>query len=319
MTRVLVTGATGFVGRELCETLARCGYRVRAALRSDRAVPACIAEKVLVGEIGAFTDWSAALEGVDYVVHAAARVHVMNDAAVDLYFETNAHGTRHLATAAAHAGVTRFIFLSSVKVNGEETLGHAYLATDTPGPKDAYGQSKLAGEKSIQEIGTSTAMETVIVRPPLVYGPGVRANFLRLLRWVDRSRPLPLGSIENTRSLISIWNLADLLLRLLQHPAAPGKVWMASDGMDLSTPALIRTIAREMNRHVRLLPVHPGLLRLAGAMLGKKAEIGRLCGSLAVDIEPTRRELDWIPLVSVDESIARTVAWYLSDVSSHGR
>lgn len=319
MTRVLVTGATGFVGRELCGTLARFGYRVRGALRSDRALPTCMAEKAVVGEIGGSTDWSAALDGVDYVIHAAARVHVMHDAEVGLYFETNAQGTRRLAAAAVQAGVKRFIFLSSVKVNGEETLGRAYLATDTPDPKDAYGQSKLAGERSVQEIGASTAMDTVIVRPPLVYGPGVKANFLRLLRWVEKERPLPFAAIGNSRSLVSIWNLTDLLLRVLQHPAAAGKVWMVSDGVDLSTPALIRTIAQAMSRHGRLLPVYPSLLRLGGALLGKKAEVGRLCGSLAVDIEPTRRELDWVPPVSVEESIARTVAWYLSEVASHGR
>ena len=319
MTRVLVTGATGFVGRELCETLSRRGYTVRAALRSERAVPACIAEKAVVGEIGSATDWAAALDGVDYVVHAAARVHVMNDAEVDLYFETNAHGTRRLAMAAAQAGVSRFLFLSSIKVNGEETRGRAYLATDTPDPGDAYGRSKLAGEKSVQEIGTSTAMETVIVRPPLVYGPGVKANFLRLLGWVAKERPMPFAAIGNSRSLVSVWNLTDLLLRVLQHPAAAGKAWLVSDGADLSTPLLIRTIARSMGRPVRLLPVPPALLQLAGALVGKKAEVTRLCGSLAVDIEPTRRELDWTPPISVDESIARTVTWYLSEVASLAR
>lgn len=318
MTRVLVTGATGFVGRVLCETLALSGYRVRAALRSDRAVPACIAEKALVGEIGGSTDWSAALDDVDLIIHAAARVHVMHDAAADLCFETNTNGTRRLATAAAQAGVRRFVFLSSIKVNGEETMGGAYTATDVVRPQDPYGQSKLDGEKFVQEIGASTDMETVIVRPPLVYGPGVKANFLRLMHWVDRERPLPFAAIKNSRSLVSIWNLCELLVLVTQHPAAAGATWMVSDGEDLSTPELMRRLGRAMQRRVRLFSVPVGLLKLGGTLAGRALEVRRLCGSLAVDIAQTRSLLGWSPPVSADESLARTVAWYLAEQRSRG-
>lgn len=315
---VLVTGATGFVGSVLCESLARSGYRVRAALRSDRAVLACISEKAVVGDIGATTDWSAALDGIDYVIHAAARVHVMHDSAADLFAETNANGTQCLALAAAHAGVGRFIFLSSVKVNGEGTAGRAYSAADEPHPCDAYGKSKWDGEQYLREVGGTTAMETVIVRPPLVYGPGVKANFLRLLRWVDKELPLPLGAIDNSRSLVSVWNLCDLLVRLLTGRAAPAETWMVSDGEDLSTPELIRGLARAMDRRARLISVPAGLLRVCGGLIGRKAEMSRLCGSLAVDIARTRDKLGWSPPVSVEEALSRTVAWYLSEGRSHG-
>jgi nucleoside-diphosphate-sugar epimerase len=315
MTRVLVTGATGFVGQTLCELLTRSGYAVRAALHTDRSIPACISEKVVVGGIGSSTDWRAALRGVDLVLHIAARAHVLHDtgANTDLYIETNARGTEHLANASAQAGIRRFGYLSSVKVNGEETTGQAYSAYDEPRPEDAYGTSKWLAEKHVMEIAARTGMETVIVRSPLVYGPGVRANFLRLLRWVDKEWPLPLGAIENNRSFVSIWNLCDLLVRLLEHPLASGRTWMVSDGEDLSTPELIQRLGSTMSRRVRLLPVPVGLLRLFGGLIGRKAEIARLCGSLVVNIEQTRRELEWSPPIKVDEGLARTVNWYLSE------
>jgi nucleoside-diphosphate-sugar epimerase len=314
MRRVLVTGATGFVGRPLCELLAHSGLVVRAALRNDRAVSACIAEKAVVGDIGATTDWRVALDGVDAVLHIAARVHVLNDAgaSVQLYDETNARGTERLAQASAQAGIRRFVFLSSVKVNGEETTGQAYSAHDEPQPQDAYGRSKWLAEKHVTEVAAGTGMEAVIVRSPLVYGPGVRANFLRLLRWVDKEWPLPLGAIKNGRSLVSVWNLCDLLVLLLEHPLAPGRTWMVSDGEDVSTPELIQRLGSAMSRGVRLLRVPVGLLRLLGRLTGREAEVARLCGSLLVNIDHTRRELQWVPPVKLDEGLARTVAAYLA-------
>jgi UDP-glucose 4-epimerase len=228
-----------------------------------------------------------------------------------LYMETNAYGTRCLAEAAARAGVRRFVFLSTVKVNGERTVGRAYTATDDPRPMDSYGTSKWLGEKSVFEVAARTGMEATVVRSPLVYGPGVRANFLRLLRWVDGQRPLPLAAVENRRSLVSVWNLCDLLGHLLRCPEAPGRLWMVSDGEDLSTPELVRRIGRAMNRRVRLIAVPTSLLRSCGRLLRREAEIARLCGSLTVDVERTRRELAWNPPVTVDEALARTVAWYL--------
>jgi len=314
MTRVLVTGATGFVGQTLCQLLARSGYVVRAALRDDRSMPDYISEKAVVGDIATTTDWGTSLRGVDVVLHLAARVHVLHDSSAnsDFYGETNARGTEHLANSSAEAGVRRFAYLSSVKVNGEETIGHAYTSHDQPHPQDAYGTSKWLAENHVIGIASRTGMEAVIVRSPLVYGPGVRANFLRLLRWVDKEWPLPLGAIENRRSLVSVWNLCDLLVLLLKHPHAPGRIWMVSDGEDLSTPELVQRLGKAMSRRVRLMPVPVGLLRLIGGLIGQKAEMARLCGSLVVDIESTRRELEWAPPVKLDDGLARTVAAYLA-------
>jgi UDP-4-keto-D-QuiNAc 4-reductase len=314
MTRVLVTGATGFVGRILCKALVQSGYLVRVALRSEDSVRLCVGEHVTVGDI-ATADWSVALKGVESVIHCAARAHILHDSNrnADLYMETNAGATLRLANAASHAGVRRFVYMSSIKVNGEKTADRPYSAADEPDPQDAYGASKLLGERNVMLVAARGHMEVTIVRSPLVYGPGVRANFLRLLRWVDKGWPLPLGAIRNTRSLVSIWNLCDLLVELLKHPMAAGRTWMVSDGKDLSTPDLIRCIGAAMGRRVHLLPVPVALLRLCGRLVGRAAEIERLCGSLVVDITQTRRELGWSPQVSIDEALARTVDWYLSE------
>jgi nucleoside-diphosphate-sugar epimerase len=315
MTRVLVTGATGFIGGFLCDALAQAGYRVRAALRTDRSVPDYVAEKVVVGDINSTCNWTAALEGVDSVIHAAARVHVLHDAAElsALYAETNERGTQCLVSAAARAKVRRFVYLSSVKVNGEETSGNAHTPFDEPRAQDAYGISKWHAEKHVVQIAALSAMEAVIVRSPLVYGPGVRANFLRLMRWVDSGWPLPLGAVRNRRSLVNIWNLCDLLIHVLRHPSAPGRTWMVSDGEDLSTGDLIRHIGAAMGRRVRLFSVPVGLLQLGAGLVGGRAEITRLCGSLVVDITQTRADLGWSPSVAVDDALARTVAWYLGE------
>ncbi len=314
MKTVLVTGAGGFVGRALCKVLDQSGFPVRAALRDGSSVSAGVVDRVVVGEISAATNWDEALSGVGWVIHAAARVHVLNDdpANVQAYLETNAYGTRRLAEAAARAGVSRFVFLSSVKVNGERTSGRAFSAGDRPLPQDAYGESKRLGEHYLMEVAAAGSMDAVIVRPPLVYGPNVRANFLRLMNWVDAERPLPLGAVNNARSLVNIWNLCDLLVLLLQHPNAARSTWMVSDGQDLSTPDLIRRIGVAMHRRVRLLPVPVPLLRLCGAVLGQRSRLERLCGSLTVDIEATRQQLGWIPPVSVDEALRRTAEWYFS-------
>lgn len=320
MARVLVTGATGFVGRVLCAVLHRSGIRVRAALRTDRAMPDCVAEKALVGDIGPATDWNAALNGVDAVMHLAARAHVLNEPAAnaEAYLDTNYRGTATLADFAARVGVRRFVYLSSIKVNGEETGERPYTAMDPPSPQDAYGRSKWLGEQSLWDVAEQRGMEAVIVRPPLVYGPEVRANFLRLIRWVDKEWPLPLGAVDNRRSLISVWNLCSLLTFALESTRAAGHTLLASDGEDLSTPDLIRRIARIMERDVRLVPVPVGLLRAGAHLLGRGAEVKRLCGSLVVDSSPARTMLGWSPPVSVDEALRRTVAWYLLQKGEHG-
>ncbi len=317
MNRVLVTGARGFVGSTLCPMLAQAGYLVRAAARTDGPKPAGATETVVVGDIGARTDWGQALRDVDLVIHLAARAHVLNHAtdATDTYLETNARGTQRLTADSVRNGIHRLIYLSSVKVNGEETRGRAYSAEDVVNPLDAYGSSKSQGEQLLAQAAAGSSMQSVIVRSPLVYGPGVRANFLRLLHWIDQERWLPLGAIRNRRSLVSVWSLCDLLLRALEHPDAAGRTWMVSDGEDISTPELVRRIAHAMGRRARLLPVPAPLLRVAGALVGKEAEMRRLCGSLTVDIAPTREQLGWSPPLSMDEALARTISWY----QSHGR
>jgi nucleoside-diphosphate-sugar epimerase len=320
MTRVLVTGATGFVGTRLCASLARAGYRVRGALRTDRPLPPAVAEKVVTGEIGAATDWDAALAQVDLVVHLAARTHVLREVrgAAGLYMETNARGTARLAAAAARHGVGRFILLSSVKVNGEGGSARPYSAHDEPRPMDAYGESKWRAEQAVWEAAAGSGMQAAVVRAPLVYGPGVRANFLRLLRWVDEERLVPLGAVANRRSLVSVWTLCDLLGRMLDHPRAADGTWMVSDGEDVPTADLVRRLAGLMQRRARLVPVPVGLLRLAGGLLGRGNEVRRLCDSLTVDIADTRRSLDWRPVLPMQEALARTVAWYRAANSGAG-
>ena len=319
--RVLVTGATGFVGRILCEALTQRGVRVRTATRAPCAVSESDAEICVVGEIGSSTQWDRALEGVDWVIHLAARVHVLkgkerNSAA---FHEVNALGTGRLAAAAARSGVAQFVYLSSVKVNGEATLGAPYSASDQPRPADSYARSKWEGEIAVRDASLGSQMQYSVVRSPLVYGAGVRTNFLRLMRWIDRGIPLPFAAIENRRSLISVWNLADVLIRVAEHPAASGHVWMVSDGSDISTPDLVRALGRAMGRQVRLVSVPVRLLRLAGALGAGRAEIERLCGSLVVDASVTCSQLDWTPPVTQQEGVQQTVAWYLAEGRSHAR
>ena len=318
MARVLVTGATGFVGRHLCEALTIAGHIVRAAVRAEPRIPLRVPDEILVRDIGGSTDWSAALGGVDVVVHLAGRVHEPRApaAAANLYDEANSIATRRLAEAALRQGeIRRFVYVSTVKVNGDETDGRAYTAQDVPHPTDAYAVSKWNAELSLRELATGTRMDIVIVRPPLVYGPGVRANFLRLLQWVERGWPLPLGAVHNERSLVSVWNLCDLLENVVDNPHAGGQTWMVSDGEDLSTPELLRRIGAAMKKDVTLVPIPVSVLFAAAALLRRRAQAARLCGSLVVDISSTRDRLGWIPPVSVDEALSRTVEWYLREIA----
>ena len=315
LPRVLVTGANGFVGRTLCQTLAQSGYLVRAAYRNEQRAAAGHTDSVLMGDINSTTDWTSALAGVEAVIHCAARAHILGDDPrnADLYLETNARATRQLAQAAARAGVRRLIYLSSVKVNGEETFERGFAAEDTPRPQDPYGTSKWVAEQYLAETAAGTSLQTAIVRPPLVYGPGVRANFLRLLRSVEQGRLLPLGAINTRRSLVSVWNLCDLLVSLLNPSTTAGRTWMVSDGEDVSTPDLIRRIGVAMKRPARLIPVPPGLLRAVGTLTGHGAEVRRLCGSLVVDISQTHSQLGWTPPLSLDRGLEQTASAYRSD------
>jgi nucleoside-diphosphate-sugar epimerase len=314
MIRVLVTGATGFVGRQLCDLLSRRNYRVRAALRTDRSLPLGVAETVIVGDIGAGTTWTRALDGIDCVVHCAALAHIIGDQSrlSNQYMETNARGTENLVRACADARVRRFVYLSSIKVNGEKTDGLPFSPLDTPNPSDAYAISKWMAETHVLKVAGVSSMETAIVRPPLVYGPEVRANFLRLMRWVDNRLPLPLGSAKNSRSLVSVWNLCDLIERLLRDSIPKNAVFMVSDGEDLSTRELICRMGLAMQRPVRLIPVPVSLLAVLATLIGRKPEFDRLCGTLTVDISSTCSELGWRPPILVDDGLARTARWFYS-------
>jgi nucleoside-diphosphate-sugar epimerase len=315
MSHVFVTGATGFVGKVLCETLTHSGHRVRAAVRQDGVPPNGASEQVVVGSIGPKTDWDTALDGVEVVVHVAAMAHRMRDARAnrDAYMEVNALGTQSLAEAASARGVRRFVYVSTIKVNGGDSSARPYRASDLPRPDGDYGESKWLGEQHLFAAASRCGMDAAVVRPPLVYGAGVRANFLRLMNWVDRGLPLPLGAIHNRRSLVSVWNLCDLLARLVAHGRPVGGVWMVSDDDDLSTPDLVRRIAATMNRRARLIPVPQSWLAALGTLTGKEAEIARLCGSLTVDVEATKAGLEWMPPLSVREGIARTTEWYFRE------
>lgn len=309
--RVLVTGATGLVGRALCVRLAAAGYTVRAAVRADAQAVSGACEETVTGDLAHFEDWPRALERVDFVVHAAARAHVLRSAGDRRdYLEINTAATARLASAAAQQGVKRFVYVSSIKVNGEDSGAGAFTADETPEPADIYGESKLAAEERIRQIAAAGSMEFAIVRPPLVYGPGVKANFLRLLRWVDRGYPLPFASLNNHRSMVSVWNLNDLVVKLLSHPSAASKVWLVSDGAPLSTPDLIRRIARALGRRAVLLPVPVRALEICGALAGRTDDVQRLCGSLVVDSLPAQHLLGWTAALSLDEGLARTVRWY---------
>lgn len=314
--KILVTGATGFVGRVLCGELMRAGYDVRAAVRGDSRVLANVGDKVVVGELSGSTDWTHAVDGVDAVVHLAARVHIMHPGPDDqrLFDQVNVQATGQLIEAAAAAGVKRFIQLSSVKVNGEDTpRDGAFTADDQPQPQDDYGRSKWRGEQCMFEVAAKHGIEALAIRSPLVYGPEVRANFLRLMQLVHRGLPLPLGAVDNRRSMISVWNLCDLITHAARAESTGSAVLMASDGEDISTAQLIRYLAAAMSRPSRLIPVPPALLQLLGRLTGKQAEVSRLIGSLRVDSGATQLRLRWRPPLSVQEGIERTARWFVAE------
>jgi len=303
---VMVTGATGFVGRALCDQLVALGYAVVPAVRTSSGL-SC---EVVVGSIGTTTDWRGALAGCDAVVHLAARVHIMQDSAADplaLYREVNTAGTLNLARQAAQAGVKRFVFISTIKVNGEGRDA-PYREADSEAPEDAYAISKWEAEQGLRQIERETGLVVVILRPPLVYGPGVKANFQRLLRTVARGWPLPLGAIRNRRSLLYLGNFVDAIRVCVEHPAAAGQTFLLDDGEPISTPELIRAVAQAMGQPARLLTVPVGVLEFAGALLGKRAAVARLTGSLCVDSSAIRARLGWTPPFSMEAGLAATVA-----------
>jgi nucleoside-diphosphate-sugar epimerase len=309
--RLLVTGANGFVGRALCaEAMAR-GLAVLPATRTPCVLPG-VGATVAVGHVYESTRWYAALEGCSAVVHLAARVHVMEDLAADPLDEfrrVNVQGTLNLATQAAAAGVKRFVFVSSVKVNGESTqLGKPFSADASPAPQDAYGRSKMEAEQGLLKLALDTGMEVVIIRPPLVYGPGVKGNFAAMVRWLQRGLPLPLGAIRNQRSLVGLGNLVGLMLTCLTHPAAANQTFMVSDGEDVSTTELLQRLGQALGRPARLLPIPASVLQWGANVLGKGAVAQRVLGSLQVDISKNRELLGWSPPYTLDEGLLRTCA-----------
>jgi len=303
--KVLVTGASGFVGRSLVPYLRDCGFEVVAATRKGSRFG-----EVAITDIGCSTDWKAALMGCQAVVHTAARVHRMKESTLqgmEQARRVNTHGSLHLARQAAASGVHRFIFISSVKVNGES----GFFSADSPcDPDDAYGISKYEAEVGLAEIATKTGMQLIILRLPLVYGPGVGANFLRLMQLVQSGLPLPLGAVTNRRSMVYLGNLIDVIRTCLHAPIVGNKIWYVSDGEDISTADLIRTLASNMGVNLCLLGVPLFLLRLGAAVLGKAATARRLLGSLTVNSSPMCTELGWKPPYSMSQGLRATVDWY---------
>jgi len=294
------------------------GWQVVAVVRSPCSLPIGV-EMATVGGIDGLSNWTDALCGAKVVVHLAARVHIMRDEAADPLTEfrrVNVEGTLNLARQAADAGVRRFIYLSSIKVNGEQTLcEQSFTVQDVPAPLDPYSISKHEAEESLRKLAQQTGMEVVIIRPPLVYGPGVKANFLAMMRWLHKGVPLPLGAIHNRRSLVALDNLVDLIITCLDHPAAANQTFLISDGEDLSTTELLRRMGLALGRPARLIPVPVSLLTSGAALLGRRDMAQRLCGSLQVDISKARALLGWKPPISVDEGLRRTAQGFLHETT----
>jgi len=310
---ILVTGASGFVGAALCPELVARGYRVRGVFRKAMGVSSAHrpTEHVVVTSIDGQTDWRPGLQTIDTVVHLAARVHVMLETTTDplsAFRSVNTEGTLNLARQAAQAGVKRFVFISSIKVSGESTLPMQPFKPDgNTSPLDAYAVSKMEAEQGLQQISAASGMEVVVIRPPLVYGPGVKANFAALMRAVQRGWPLPLGAVHNQRSLVALDNLVDFIIACITHPEAANQIFLVSDGHDLSTPELIRCMARAAAVKARLLPVPVWALRAAASWLGRGDAVQRLCGNLQLDISKARSRLGWVPPVSVGEGLRRAM------------
>jgi len=319
MKKVLVTGATGFIGQALIECLFKGGFEITAATRQSASLLPVHVRQVEVGNLLPDTDWSSALLGIDVVIHLAARVHVMNDESSDPLVEfrkINTQGTLNLARQAAELNVSRFIYLSSIKVNGETTKpNEPFDEHISVAPTDPYGLSKYLAEQGLREIAKQTMMDAVIIRPPLVYGPNVKANFHTMMKWLHRGIPLPLGAIiHNQRSLVALENLVHLIKTCIEHPNAANQTFLVSDDEDLSTTELLRRLASSLGKPSYLISVPAYLLTTATTLLGKRNLIQRLCGSLQVDISHTKQILNWSPPVSVTDALQKTADSYLKQL-----
>ncbi|WP_434526252.1 UDP-glucose 4-epimerase family protein [Photorhabdus asymbiotica] len=301
---ILLTGSSGFVGRAILDKLS--GKLVKTL---GRTRPTNQSSNFFSGTIDCDTDYSLALEGVKVVIHSAARVHIINDSVLDplaAFREVNVEGTLNLARQAIVAGVKRFIFISSIKVNGEETNPSTpFRYNDIPAPSDAYGQSKAEAEEELKKLAHLTGMELVIIRPPLVYGPGVKANFKSLMAVVNKGLPLPLGAIHNQRSLVALDNLVDLIVTCVDHPQAANQTFIVSDDQDISTTDLLKKMANALDKPSRLIPIPMNWIRFIAGLFGKKPVADRLCSSLHVDITHTKQVLGWTPPVTMDEELAK--------------
>jgi len=309
--QVLVTGATGFVGRHLCQYLLQQGYQVKAVGRQE-ILPFTDPHLIYycIENIDIHTNWQPILEGVDVIVHLASRVHVMQDKgmqALALYQAVNVKGTQQLARAALQSDVKRFIYVSTIKVNGEKTIGMPFRAEEQPRPLDAYSLSKLQAEQILQEEARRSGMDWVIIRPPLIYGSGVKGNFKRLLQLAKSRLPLPLYSVRNRRSFVYVYNLCSFIECCLTHPHAPREVFLVSDNHDLSTPELIRLLRKSLGKHSGLFPFPVSFLKLLGSITGKRRLIDRMLDSLQVNIEKSTRLLNWQPPFSVEQAL--TAMW----------
>jgi len=304
--KVLLTGATGFVGKALAAGLAS-DSEVDLTCAVRRSGLGCPGKVIVTGELDGRTDWSETLDGGDVVIHSAARAHIMKDEVADPlaeYRRVNVDGTLNLARQAVKAGVKRFIFVSSIKVNGEQTHpGKPFTENNEPNPQDAYGVSKREAEDGLMSLAHETGMEIVVIRPVLVYGPGVKGNFATLNKLVSKGIPLPLGAVKNRRSFVALDNLVDLIIMCLDHPAAANQVFLAADGQDMSTTELLEEIAEAMCKSPRLVPVPEGLLMFGATLLGKKAVAQRVLGSLQVDISKARNLLGWSPPLTPQEGL----------------
>ncbi len=319
--KILITGASGFIGSAVCAQLASQGMGVIGAVRRLPEHPLPGVQYSIVSDLSATTDWRAALAGVDGVIHCAARVHVMRETATDplaMFRAANVAGSGQLARQAAAAGVKRLVFVSSIKVNGEETApvhprpsweriweSDCFREDDVPAPQDPYGVTKWEAEQLLTEIAQQTALEITIVRPPLVYGPGVKGNLARLLGWVGRGIPLPLAGIHNARSLLGLDNFTSALAACLTHPAAAGRTYLLRDGEDIATPELVRRLGQHLGKPARLFALPTPLLEGLAGLLGRCADIQRLTGSLRVDDSRIRQELGWLPPRTLDEGLAQ--------------
>jgi nucleoside-diphosphate-sugar epimerase len=317
--KILVTGANGFVGSQLSETLAKSGHEVRNTARS-LASNSSTTRELITCDLESADNLDHLTTGCDAIVHLAGRAHVMSDnpaTSESLYVSANVDVTRKLAQSASRTGVKRMILMSSVKVNGESTtINTPFTSQDIPDPQDPYGRSKAQAEQALWEITSTSDLEGVVIRPPLVYGPGVRANFASLIGIVGRGLPLPLGSIQNKRSFVSLDNLVDLISTTVQSPNAAGNTFLVSDGHDLSTPELVRSIASALDQSPKLLPFPSALLKLAATASGKRGAYDRLCGSLTVDIALTKQKLSWTPPFTVQDSMQRTVDAFIQSKES---